>query len=133
MEKLSKEEQRKNLQHEADELERVGKHVFGGEKMPPVEIDTSVLKDTPKKEQIKCCMCKIADDKVATLKCGTHVHPQCMENACLQDVVKVIGWKEDEYTMQMRVLGTIPPMRTLYLTGSKCKVVTRNKEYEKDN
>ena len=37
---------------------------------------------------------------------------------------------EDEYTMQMRVFGTIPPMRTLYLTGSKCKVVTRRPDKE---
>ena len=37
---------------------------------------------------------------------------------------------EDEYTMQLRVYGTIPPMRTLYLRGSRCKVVTRRPDKE---
>lgn len=43
---------------------------------------------------------------------------------------KVVPDKEpdDEYTIQMRAFGTIPAMRSLPLTGSKCKVCIRGKK-----
>lgn len=31
--------------------------------------------------------------------------------------------EEDDLTMQFRVFGTLPPVRTLKLTGSKCDIL----------
>ncbi len=34
-----------------------------------------------------------------------------------------LGIREDDITMQLRVFGTLPPVRTMKLQGSKCEVL----------